>query len=184
MTLGIPGDTMTAVLIGAFMIHGLTPGPLLFKNHPEVVSSVYVGILVGTVSFALIGLFGAPLFARVLKIPRCFLYPMIVALCIIGTFSINNSLFDVWVMIFFGLLSFFFRQVNLEAAPVILGFILGPIFEENLRRGLMISEGSLLPLVTRPICLVLLAIIVALFVSGIRHYRKHEPHHQEEKNEE
>jgi len=171
LTLGIPGDTMTAVLIGALMLHGLTPGPLLFVRNPEVVSSIFIGLGVASLFIIVFGLLGAPFFARLLKIPKRYLYPILALMCIVGSFAIRNSLFDVFIAIVFGLISLVLRKVEIQPHPFIIAFVLGPMFEDNLRRALILGDGSFLPFITRPFSLVLLLITLVLFVLGLKRGR-------------
>lgn len=160
MTLGIPGDTITAVLLGALLIHGLRPGPLLFTEHPDFVATVVVSLGVAIVLTVILGLSCARIFAKLISLPRHFLMPIILVLCVVGSYAQYNSLFDVAIMLVFGILGYAMTKVDIPIAPAVLGFILGPILEDNLRRALMLSGGSLLPFVTRPITVVLLVLTV------------------------
>lgn len=172
ITLGIPGCPVTAVLIGALMIHGLTPGPKLFADHPHVVSSIFISKGIAAVWILLNGLVGAKLYAKLLSIPRYVLLPMIMILCMVGAYSISNSLFDVFIMIVFGLFGYGLQKLGIPPAPIVLGLVLGPIFETNLRRSLMLSRGSLMPYLTRPFCLVILGIILLLILLSIVQARR------------
>lgn len=167
ITLGIPGDAVTAILIGALLLHGLRPGPSLFIEHPDIVSSIFILFFLGNVFFFIIALLGARLFVYALRTPQRLLLPIVTVLCFVGSFSVRNNVFDVIVLIAFGLLGYFMRKVKLPPAPLILGFILGPIVEDNLRRALIISDGSLLGFFTRPISAVLVTLTVLLLVSPL-----------------
>jgi putative tricarboxylic transport membrane protein len=131
-----------ALTLGALQIHGIIPGPLLIKQHPEVfwgvVSSMYIGnILLLILNLPLIGIW-----VRLLRVSKPILYPLIILFCIIGAYSVNNNLFDVGALFFFGFLGYGLRRLHFELAPLILGFILGPIMETNARQALIISEGN------------------------------------------
>lgn len=175
LTLGIPGNAAIALTLGALQIHGVIPGPLLIRQHPEVfwgvVASMYLGnFLLLVLNLPLIGLW-----VRLLTIPTYLLYPLIILFCIIGAYSVNNNLFDVGMLFFFGFLGFGLRKLNFELAPLILGFILGPIMEVNARQALIMSQGDLSIFYSSTIATVLL--LASLFVvltsiySGIRKKR-------------
>jgi len=156
LTLGIPGDVVTAMLLGGLMIHGMTPGPLLFSTNATFIYSIFVVLLIANFVMAFMMLGGMRFFVKVLDIPKRILLPVVMMLCMIGAFALNNRIFDVWCVLLFGVLGYLLEKIDIPLPPVVMGFILGPIMELNLRRGLMGSDGSFLPLVTRPIPLVLL----------------------------
>jgi len=161
MTLGIPGDTMTAVLMGALLIHGLRPGPLLFAEHTDFVAAVYVSLFIGT---ALTFVFGMALmrqFVRLLQAPSHILLVLITLLCIVGAFAMRNNMVDVYVMIAFGVIGYVMTALEIPVAPLAFGLILGPLLEENLRRSLVVSDGSWMIFVERPIALTMLLLSVA-----------------------
>jgi len=156
LTLGIPGGGSTAVMLGALMIHGLRPGPLLFDTQPDFVwgfiASMYIGnIILLVLNMPLIGLWVA-----LLKVPYKYLMPGIVAISALGVLATENSLTDVWIMVAFGVLGYLMRKLDFPAAPLVLGYILGPLLEQSLRRGLTMSQGSFEIFFTRPISLVLI----------------------------
>ena len=167
LTLGIPGDPMTAILLGAFLIHGITPGPLLFENNADLISSIFIANTICTSIIFVIGITCAKYLAKLITIPQRFLGPVILMFCLIGSYAIQNSLFDMGVFVIVGILGYFLRKINISAAPIVLGFILGPIFEDNLRRSLMVSEGDWSIFVTRPSSLVLLIIGVLILFSPL-----------------
>ena len=162
MTLGIPGDPMTAVLMGGLIIQGLRPGPMLFRQQMPFVSSIFISLLLSVIFMTILGLLGARWFSRLISTPKRFLIPAILLFCLIGSFAINNSLFDIGILIVSGLAGFALRKAGFPVAPVILGLILGPMFESNMRRSLMLSQGDWSTFVTRPISLSF--ILIALFV--------------------
>lgn len=165
MTLGIPGDPMTAVLMGGLIIQGLRPGPILFQQQMPFVSSIFISLLLSVVFMVIIGLLGARLFSRLITVRKNFLIPAVLVFCLVGSYAINNSLFDVGVLIIAGFAGFLLKKVNFSVAPIILGMILGPLFESNLRRSLMLSEGNWSTFVTRPFSLFFL-IVVFLVLAG------------------
>jgi len=159
LTLGIPGDPMTAVLIGALIMHGLRPGPLLFTQQMPFVSSIFISLFLSVAFMLVIGLVGARYFAKLITIPKSFLIPAILLFCLIGSYAINNSIFDVGILIVSGIIGFVLKKFGFPVQPIILGLILGPIFEENLRRSMILSDGNWSTFITRPISLVLFIIV-------------------------
>jgi putative tricarboxylic transport membrane protein len=167
LTLGIPPNVVLAVLFGAFLIHGVTPGPLLLKENPEMFWGIICSMYIGNVMLLVLNLPLIPLWVQVLRIPGKILYPLILLFCVIGAYGINNSIFDVYVMIFFGAAGYLFRKFGYEGAPLILAFVLGPLFEVNLRRSLLISEGSFAIFFTRPIALGAIIVAVILVLGSL-----------------
>ena len=167
LTLGIPGDTITAVLMGALTIQGLTPGPMLFQNNPEVITGIYTMLLICNIFMIILGLAGTRLFMHVIKIPNDVLLPCVMLLCFIGSFASGNKIFDVGTAVVMGIVGFLFTLAEIPAAPCLLGIILGATVETNFRRAMVISNGSYSIFVTKPICLVFLLISIAsiLFVA-------------------
>ncbi|MGE4284727.1 MAG: tripartite tricarboxylate transporter permease [Clostridia bacterium] len=168
LTLGIPGDTVTAMLLGGLMIHGLMPGPLLFQTSGELVYGIFAALLISNVVMLIMEFFGMRAFVRLLSIPKHLLLPIIISLCVVGSFALNNRVFDVWSLLFFGLLGYILDKFKYPLSPIILGFILGPIAETNLRRGLMMSSGSFVPFLTKPISAVFLLIAVLSITLTVR----------------
>lgn len=160
ITMGIPGDSVTAILLGGLMIHGLHPGPMLFKYNPDVVYSIFISVFVANIFMLIIMILGIRFFILVLKTPKKYLLPIILILCVVGSFALNNRIFDVWSLFIFGFIGFLLEKLKFPLTPVILGIILGPIIEINIRQGLMASNGSLLPIFTRPISLVFIILSV------------------------
>lgn len=156
LTLGIPGDAVTAVLLGALMVQGLQPGPMLFETNGPIVYTLFVGMLVANVLIIVFGLLGIRLFTKVLYIPKSILTPIILVLCVVGSYSLGNSYFDVVVMFIAGVFGYFFKRIDIPLSPIILGLILGPMLESNFRRALGMSNGDFSIFYTRPITLVLL----------------------------
>lgn len=165
ISLGIPGSVIDAILLGAFVIHGLQPGPLLFRSHPETVHTITTAYLVANVFMLGLMLLSARWIVRLARAPLHWLAPPIVVFCVVGSYALSNRMFDVWVMIGFGLIGIAMNRLRVPLAPFVIGFVLAPLAEENLSAGLMASGGSWLPLVTRPfslICLSAAAILAAV----------------------
>jgi putative tricarboxylic transport membrane protein len=167
LTLGIPPNVVLAVLFGAFLIHGVLPGPLLIKEHPDVFWGIVGSMYVGNVVLLIVNLPLIPLWVQVLRIPDKILYPLILLFCLVGAYGINNNVFDIVVMIIFGIVGYLFKKFGYEGAPLILAFVLGPMFEVNLRRSLLISQGSFSIFFTRPIALGAIAVSVILVIVSV-----------------
>jgi putative tricarboxylic transport membrane protein len=167
MTLGIPGDPITAVLMGALLIHGLRPGPMLFANNPGFVAGVYVAVFLAVVLTLVIGFGFMRIVAQVMRVPRAILFCTIALLCVVGAFAIRNSMTDVYVMLFFGVLGYVMFMLRLPPAPLVFGLILGPILEENLRRTLILSRGSWSVFIERPIALSLIVLSLAVVLAPV-----------------
>ena len=165
LTLGIPGSPTLAVIMGAFIIHGLTPGPFLFKERPDVVWGLIASLYLGNVILLILNLPLVGFWAKLLEVKYQYLYPGILLFCILGAYSLNQSVFDVGVMVAFGVLGYIFRKLDWPLAPTVLALILGPMMERALRTALEMSGGDLSILVTRPISAVLLIIAVIVLAS-------------------
>lgn len=140
LALGVPGDTGAAVLIGAFIVQGLTPGPLVFKESPETVYNVYAGLIVCNLALAVFVLLTWRLFKKICSIETTIIYPAVLMFCVIGVYALNRSVTDVWVMLVFGVIGYFLSKFEFPMATVLIGFILSPIFEKNFRRALTLTD--------------------------------------------
>lgn len=169
LTLGIPGDAVTAVLLGALTIHGLQPGPMLFSDHLDVVYPLFAGMIMAQLMLLVVGLSGARLFASIINIDRKILTPIIFFLCVVGSYSMRFSFFDVGLSLVIGIIAYFMEYYEYSVSPVLLALILGPMAEQNLRRSLIISHGDPLIFFRRPISVVL--ILVSLLVMISSYYR-------------
>jgi putative tricarboxylic transport membrane protein len=173
--LGLPSSPPTAVLLGGFLIHGLQPGPLLAQQRPDVFWGVLASMYLGNAMLLVLNLPLVGLFVRILRIPDCYLLPAVVLFCMVGAYSVANSMTDVWVMIVFGLFGFAARRLGFDTAPVVLALVLGPPLETALRQALIISGGNAAIFVTRPIAALFLALATALVVwtaiGALRHRR-------------
>ena len=173
LTLGIPGDAVTALMLGGFMIHGLTPGPLLFDNNGPLVYGIFIALLISTVLMFVLELFGIRLFAYILKVPKHILYPFVICLSVIGSFGLNNRISDVYALLIFGFLGYAMNCFEFPLAPFVLGFILGPLIETNLRRGLSFSGGNFWAIFTRPIsCVFIILTIGAVLFPMVKYLRR------------
>lgn len=161
MTLGIPGDAITAVLMGSLLIHGLRPGPGLFANNPEFVSGVYSSFFLALILTLIVGLLLMRWVAWVTRIPSHILMVVIAVLCVVGSFAIRNTMDDVYIMLAFGVIGYLLNLLRLPAAPLAFGLILGPLLEENLRRSLILGRGSWEIFINSPIALTLLLMSAA-----------------------
>ena len=169
LTLGVPGDAVTAVLLGALTIHGLQPGPLLFRDHLDVIYPIFAGMILAQFILLAVGLSGARIFARMINVDRKILTPIIFFLCVVGSYAMRFSFFDVGLSLIIGVIAYFMEYYGYTASPILLALILGPMAEQNLRRSLIISHGDPLIFFTRPICAAFL--IIAIFVMITSYYR-------------
>ena len=167
LTLGIPSNPVMALMIGAMMIQGIAPGPQVMTQQPELFWGIITSMWLGNLMLVIINLPMIGMWVQLLKVPYRLLFPSILLLCAIGVYSLNNSGFEVGLTALFGLMGYVFYKLGCEPAPLILGFILGPLMEENLRRALLLSRGDPLVFVQRPISLVLLLMAVALLLLVI-----------------
>jgi putative tricarboxylic transport membrane protein len=171
-TLAIPGSAPAAVLLGAMLIHGVRPGPLIMVEFPTFIYEVVAMVLLATLAMYVLGLSMVRSLVKVLLIPRQKLMPVVFVLCVVGSFALQARLFDVGIMIVFGILGFILREMEYPMAPMVLGIILGDMLDKNLRRALVLSNGSLTPFFTRPICLGIFLITLFVIVSRTVWFRK------------
>ena len=164
LTLGIPSNPVMALMIGALIIQGITPGPNVVTDEPDLFWGLIVSMWVGNLMLVLLNLPLIGMWVRMLTIPYHLLFPGIITFCCIGVYSVNNNVFDVYAMAMFGVVGYALIKLDFEPAPLLLGFVLGPMMEENLRRAMLISRGDPSVFVTHPLSLVLLLIAAALLV--------------------
>lgn len=165
LTLGIPGDTTTAMLLGALTLHGLTPGPLLFQNQADVVYGIFAAMLLCSVIMLFMEFFGLRVFVKLLSIPKYILLPCVFVLCVIGAYALKNNMSQVIACLIFGAIGFAFKKFEIPTTPFILGFILGPLAEVNYRRGMIRTQGNFVPFLTSPISAIFLAIAVFVLLT-------------------
>ena len=170
LSLGIPGDVITAIILGAFMIHGLTPGPVLFQENLTLVYALFCGILLSSAVLLVVGRGVIRYFSLVADIPKEILLPIVLMFCVYGSFAVNNSLFDVGLMLLFGVVGYLFNRTGFATAPFLLGFILGPMFEDNLRRTLLIGHGDPMIFFRGPITWLFIVLTVLSLFFALRRY--------------
>ncbi len=175
LALGIPGSGATAVMLGALMLYGLRPGPMLFTTSPDFVWALIASMFIGNIILLIMNLPMVPLFALSLRLPYRYLYPAILLICMVGAFSLNGNVYDVWVMWIFGIVGYFMKKYDIPGGPMVIALVLGPMLEYNLYRALALSLGSVATFFTRPISATLLAMagamIIAVFFKAVRSKR-------------
>lgn len=168
LSLGIPGDAVAAILLGGFMVHGLNPGPLLFQENATFVYALYAGMLLASMVYLVIGLIGTRLAVKITRIPQEILVPIITVCCVVGAYAFNSSLFDVLVMISFGILGYLMKKFDYSLPAFLIAFILSPMLETSLRQTLLLSDGSFLIFLTRPISLSILIVTIITLIGIIK----------------
>jgi putative tricarboxylic transport membrane protein len=172
MTLGIPSNVVMAMLFAGLLIHNITPGPLLLKDHPDIFWGVITSMYTGNVILLLLNLPLIGMWVQITKVPFRFLFSLIILFCVIGVYSINHSVFDIWIMIIFGLIGYFMKKCDYEPAPLALAYVLGPMLEQALRQSLIISNGSFTIFLFRPISCASLVVGAFLLVTAFTGYTK------------
>lgn len=167
LALGIPGSPTTAIIIGALMIHGIQPGPLLFTMNPEVPFTIFASLWISVPIMVLIGLLGAKYWAKVADVPRSILAAIVTCICLMGAYSSENSMFPVYITIAFGLLGYIFRKADIPLAPIVLALVLGEMLETNFRRAVVISGGDYWVFFQKPLSLILLSVAIISFLIPI-----------------
>ncbi len=164
LVFGIPGDAVTAIVLGALMMYEIRPGPLIFEQNPTQISQIFNIALITQVLLLPCGYLGLKAFGAILKLPRSIVMTAVLIFSTVGAFSLRNSLFDVGLMAVFGVVGYFLEAKRMPLAPLVLGLILGPMVEENFRTGMIKAEGSFIPFLTRPICVGLIVVLMLAFV--------------------
>ena len=164
LTLGIPPNAVMALMVGAMTIHSIQPGPQVMTSNPKLFWGLIVSMWIGNLMLVVLNLPLIGIWVKLLQVPYRLLYPAILLFCCIGVYSIQNNVFDVFMTAAFGILGWLFVKLECEPAPLLLGFILGPMMEENLRRAMLLSRGDPTVFVTRPISAVMLAMAVGLLL--------------------
>ena len=167
LTLGIPGDAVMALMVGALIIQGIQPGPRLVSEHPELFWGLAASFWIGNFMLVVLNLPLIGIWVAMLRIPYTILYPSILMFILIGVFSINNSAFDVYMVVIFGIIGYIMMLLRFEPAPLLLGFVLGPLMEEHLRRAMLLSRGNAMVFLERPISAVFVTVTVALLGLAI-----------------
>jgi putative tricarboxylic transport membrane protein len=172
LSLGVPGSAPSAELMAAMINHGVQPGPMLIVEHQQFIYHVVAMTTLASFAILLFGLFGVRPMLQVLKVPRNILMPIVFLLCAVGAFAVASRLFDIYVMVAIGIGAYFLRRRGYEMAPLVLGLVLGPLLDKSLRRGLVLSDGSLVPFFTRPISLALATITIFMFLLYVPQFRR------------
>ena len=167
MTLGIPGDGATAIILGALMVHGMQPGPLLFVDHAPDVYAIFLGMMAANIAMGLMGYSLIRIFVKVVNVPRVYLLPIITVMAVLGTDSYNNSMNDVMVMLASGVIGYFMYKTGMTVPGIIIGIILGSLAEQNFTGSLLMSDGSLSIFFTNPICAVFLILSLISLLSPL-----------------
>ncbi len=164
IAMGIPGSVIDAILIGALMIHSIQPGPTLFITNPDIVYAMIAACLIGNIVMLAVMTGTVNWVAKLAYIPRTYMLPVIIVCCVIGAFGLDNVMFDVWVMLVFGVIGFLLERARYPLGPFVIGFVLAPLMEAKLRTGLMMTAGSITPIFTRPVAATFLVIAIVLLV--------------------
>ena len=175
LALGVPGDVITAVILGAFMIHGLRPGPLMFVENLPLIYALFIGIMLSSVYLFVIGKVSIRAISRISEIPNRVLYPVVLVFCLFGSFAINNSIFDVIVMLLMGCVGYIMMVFRFPAPPFLIAFILGPLLEDNFRQAMILSDGGLGILFRSPICWVFWTLTLLSFYLLVKSRQKQIP---------
>lgn len=173
LSLGVPGDVISGIILGAFMMHGISAGPLLFTDHAPLVYAIYAGFLFSSICLLGVGLAAIRAFCLVVRVPFTYIYPAMLLICFFGVYAVNNSLFDILLMVLSGVLGYFMMRFSFPAPPFLIAFILGPLWEDNLRRSLTLSEGQLDIFISSPFCIFfVLLTLLSLFLIVRQNYKK------------
>lgn len=172
LSLGVPGDTGAALLIGAFMIQGLTPGPLVFTESPQTVYNVYAGLIICNLALIVVALLTWKAFTKICSLETTLIFPCVLMFCVVGVYALNSSLVDVWVMLFFGVIGYLLSKFKFPIAPLLIGFILSPLFEKNFRRALILNDGDFRIFFSSPLCWIFWAVTVISVFYILRSKRK------------
>lgn len=161
LTLGIPGDNATSMIMAGFQMHDVVPGPLLFKTSGELVYAILAAFIFANIAFFILEYFGMPIFTKMLSVPSTLLLPIVIICCFVGSYCANNNTLDIFIMVLFGILGYMLKKHKYPLAPLVVGFILAPTLETYLRRSLMKTDGSFWPILTSPIAAIFLLLTVA-----------------------
>lgn len=172
LTLGVPGDVVTAILVGALISHGIKPGPMLFVEDIGSVYTVYVALFLAIIVLGIVGTMGVPVFSSIVKIRKSILLPLVFIICIVGTYASQASYFDVLLMLIFGCIGFMLRKFKFPLSPLIIAFVIGGSLESNLRRSLLLDDSGAMIFLTRPLSLLLIVIAIVATILMVRNNHK------------
>lgn len=167
LTLGVPGSASMAMVIGALMIHGITPGPRVLTDHPDLFWGLVASFLVGNIMLLILNIPLIGMWVKLLQVPYKLMYPTIIVLICVGVYSLNNNVFDIWLTLLFGVVGYLMRMFRFEPAPLLIGFVLGPMMEEQMRRAMLLSRGDPMVFIERPISGALIAVTVCVLIFGL-----------------
>lgn len=167
LALGIPGDVITAIILGAFMIHGLQPGPLMFQSNIDIIYALFMGMLAGSLVLLIVGKTSIPLLGRILNIRSSLLLPGVLVLCVFGAYGVNKSMFDVLIMFAMGVFGHFMVSFDFPRAPLLIGFVLGPLLENAFRQSLLMSQGDWAFFVDSPISILFWCLTLSYLALGV-----------------
>jgi putative tricarboxylic transport membrane protein len=171
LSLGLPFTPSTAVLLGGMLLHGITPGPLLLRDRPDVFWGVVGSFYLGNMMLLILNLPLVGIFAKIVRVAPKYLMPTVLVLCVIGAYGDNGNLFDVWVMLGAGIVGYIMRKYNYEPAPLVVGLVLGPVMERSLRQTLIISRGNISGLWDSPLCMIMWSIVLlAAVLPSVMYY--------------
>ena len=172
LTLGVPGDGATAILMGAFMLHGMIPGPTLFAEQGDVLYAIMLGLIVVNVAMYIVGNVFTRFYAHITRLPYELLAPIVMTFCIAGAYSTNNRVYDIFIILIFGIVAYLLRRMDFQLVPILLGIVLGPLAEKNFRRAMVISDGSFSIFFTRPIsCAFILIALGSVLLFAWKNYK-------------
>jgi putative tricarboxylic transport membrane protein len=167
LSLGIPANSVMAVILGALMIQGIAPGPAMIATHPDIFFGVIASMLIGNVMLLVLNVPLISIFVRVLSVPVSLMTPLIIVFCVVGAFTLSNNVFEVLLMVIFGIAGYLLRKIDLSPSPLVLAFVLGGIIEDNLRQAILVGRGTLSLFYTRPIAATLLGCVAALIAFQV-----------------
>lgn len=173
LSMGIPGSPPAAMLLGALLLHGVSPGPMLQIDRPGFITEVAAILLLASFAMWFCGIFLAPRVVKILQVPPALFMPVVGILCIIGSYALGLKIFNLYLMIPMGVITYYLVKYGFPVPPLVIGVILGNMADANLRRGLMVSECSLKPFFTRPVALILIIVIFATFITNTSWYQSH-----------
>jgi putative tricarboxylic transport membrane protein len=167
LTLGIPANVVMALLMGAFMLHGIIPGPFIIKEHPQLFWGVITSMYIGNIILLILNVPLIQIFVKIIEVPYAILSPLIIFICVIGAYSINNNAVSIVIMVLFGGVGYLMKKFDYEPAPLMLAFVLGPLLEKSICQSLVGSQGSPLIFFTRPVSLVLISVAILIIVLPV-----------------
>ncbi len=172
LSLGVPGDSVTAVLLGAFIMKGIQPGPMMYVDQLSVVYQVFAALILANLAMLIVGMCGVKFFSKIISIEKKILLPAILVVSLVGAYSINGNTFDVYLAIAFGIVGYLFQKYDFPLSPILLALILGPLSESNLRRFMQIEDGNFMVIFTKPICVIFIVLAIASLVVSVFNQKK------------